>query len=147
SFLAFCPPAAPGCRTSPAPAAAVAATACLLLISRLRVHLAYCPFRGPDLETKGADHGRILDCRNSPGSRSAGHHREFDLPTPEALPHDPAVAPKGSLWFTDQKTPSRRLRTDLRGSSRRHASGSGTPSMLSSSYASIEPATFSSICW
>jgi virginiamycin B lyase len=29
--------------------------------------------------------------------------REFDLPTREALPHDPAVAPDGSLWFTEQK--------------------------------------------
>src|SRR6266513_4446267 len=29
--------------------------------------------------------------------------REFDLPTPDARPHDPAVAPDGSLWFTEQK--------------------------------------------
>src|SRR5207247_2433112 len=29
--------------------------------------------------------------------------REFDLPTPDARPHDPAVAPDGSLWFTEQQ--------------------------------------------
>src|SRR5690348_14234405 len=29
--------------------------------------------------------------------------REFDLPTPDARPHDPAAAPDGSLWFTEQK--------------------------------------------
>jgi virginiamycin B lyase len=29
--------------------------------------------------------------------------REFELPTPDARPHDPAVAADGSLWFTEQK--------------------------------------------
>jgi virginiamycin B lyase len=29
--------------------------------------------------------------------------REYDVPTPEARPHDPAAAPDGSLWFTEQK--------------------------------------------
>ena len=29
--------------------------------------------------------------------------REFALPTPDARPHDPAAAPDGSLWFTEQK--------------------------------------------
>jgi virginiamycin B lyase len=29
--------------------------------------------------------------------------REFELPTRNALPHDPAAAPDGSLWFTEQK--------------------------------------------
>ena len=29
--------------------------------------------------------------------------REFDLPTPDAGPHDPAAAPDGSLWFTEQR--------------------------------------------
>jgi virginiamycin B lyase len=28
---------------------------------------------------------------------------EFNLPTPDARPHDPAAAPDGSLWFTEQK--------------------------------------------
>jgi len=29
--------------------------------------------------------------------------REFDLPTRDALPHDPAVGPDASLWVTEQK--------------------------------------------
>src|ERR1700746_1105202 len=29
--------------------------------------------------------------------------KEFDLPTPNSRPHDPAVAPDGSLWYTGQK--------------------------------------------
>lgn len=28
--------------------------------------------------------------------------REFDLPTPQSHPHDPALAPDGSLWYTGQ---------------------------------------------
>src|SRR6266516_1246969 len=28
--------------------------------------------------------------------------REWDVPTKGAHPHDPAVAPDGSLWFTEQ---------------------------------------------
>ena len=28
--------------------------------------------------------------------------RELDVPTPKARPHDPAVAPDGSLWYTGQ---------------------------------------------
>ena len=29
--------------------------------------------------------------------------REFDLPTRDARPHDPAVAPDASLWVTEQQ--------------------------------------------
>src|SRR6201981_501387 len=29
--------------------------------------------------------------------------KEFDLPTANSRPHDPAVAPDGSLWYTGQK--------------------------------------------
>src|SRR5579864_6501530 len=29
--------------------------------------------------------------------------KEFDVPTPNSRPHDPAVAPDGSLWYTGQK--------------------------------------------
>jgi len=29
--------------------------------------------------------------------------QEWDLPTPGSLPHDPAVGPDGSLWYTAQK--------------------------------------------
>ncbi len=28
--------------------------------------------------------------------------REWGAPTPKSRPHDPAVAPDGSLWFTEQ---------------------------------------------
>ncbi len=28
--------------------------------------------------------------------------REWDVPTPNARPHDPALAPDGALWFTEQ---------------------------------------------
>ena len=28
--------------------------------------------------------------------------REYDVPTPKSRPHDPAVAPDGSLWYTGQ---------------------------------------------
>jgi virginiamycin B lyase len=28
--------------------------------------------------------------------------REWDVPTPKARPHDPAVGPNGALWFTEQ---------------------------------------------
>src|SRR5436309_2360043 len=28
--------------------------------------------------------------------------REWDVPTPHSRPHDPAVAPDGSLWYTGQ---------------------------------------------
>jgi len=29
--------------------------------------------------------------------------KEYDVPTPNARPHDPAVAPDGSLWVTEQR--------------------------------------------
>src|SRR5947207_142206 len=29
--------------------------------------------------------------------------REYAVPTPQSLPHDPAVAPDGALWVTEQK--------------------------------------------
>ncbi len=29
--------------------------------------------------------------------------KEWDVPTPNSRPHDPAVAPDGSLWYTGQK--------------------------------------------
>src|SRR5207247_10481094 len=28
--------------------------------------------------------------------------KEFEVPTPRSRPHDPAVAPDGSLWYTGQ---------------------------------------------
>src|SRR5437899_6482866 len=28
--------------------------------------------------------------------------KEWDVPTPDSRPHDPAVAPDGSLWYTGQ---------------------------------------------
>ena len=28
--------------------------------------------------------------------------KEWDVPTPNARPHDPALAPDGSLWVTEQ---------------------------------------------
>jgi virginiamycin B lyase len=28
--------------------------------------------------------------------------KEWDVPTPHSRPHDPAVAPDGSLWYTGQ---------------------------------------------
>ena len=28
--------------------------------------------------------------------------REFEVPTPHSRPHDPAIAPDGSLWYTGQ---------------------------------------------
>lgn len=28
--------------------------------------------------------------------------KEYDVPTPKSRPHDPAVAPDGSLWYTGQ---------------------------------------------
>ena len=28
--------------------------------------------------------------------------KEFDVPTPKSRPHDPAVSPDGSLWYTGQ---------------------------------------------
>src|SRR5271166_3177778 len=42
------------------------------------------------------------------GSTSAGmldvQIREFEVPTPKSRPHDPALAPDGSLWYTGQET-------------------------------------------
>jgi virginiamycin B lyase len=32
------------------------------------------------------------------------HIEEWELPTPDALPHDPAVAPDGSLWYTGMRS-------------------------------------------
>jgi virginiamycin B lyase len=29
--------------------------------------------------------------------------KEYDVPTPQSRPHDPAVAPDGSLWYTGQR--------------------------------------------
>jgi virginiamycin B lyase len=29
--------------------------------------------------------------------------REYDVPTPKARPHDPALGPDGALWFTEQE--------------------------------------------
>ena len=28
--------------------------------------------------------------------------KEYDVPTPQSHPHDPALAPDGSLWYTGQ---------------------------------------------
>lgn len=39
--------------------------------------------------------------------------QEWDLPTPNSRPHDPAVAPDGSLWYTAQRV-NRLGRLDLR---------------------------------
>jgi len=40
------------------------------------------------------------------GAPTAGnlnvHIREYEVPTPNSRPHDPAVAPDGSLWYTGQ---------------------------------------------
>jgi virginiamycin B lyase len=33
-----------------------------------------------------------------------GTMRTWDVPVPDAVPHDPAVDPKGNIWFTLQKT-------------------------------------------
>src|SRR5438045_7981365 len=30
--------------------------------------------------------------------------REYEVPTPRSRPHDPALAPDGSLWYTGQGT-------------------------------------------
>jgi virginiamycin B lyase len=32
------------------------------------------------------------------------HIQEYELPTPKSRPHDPALAPDGSLWYTAQAT-------------------------------------------
>src|SRR5579862_5143496 len=29
--------------------------------------------------------------------------KEYDVPTPQSRPHDPAVGPDGALWYTGQK--------------------------------------------
>jgi streptogramin lyase len=39
--------------------------------------------------------------------------REYEVPTPRSRPHDPALAPDGSLWYTGQG------QTSLAGSIRR----------------------------
>ena len=39
--------------------------------------------------------------------------REWDLPTPASLPHDPAIAPDGALWYAAQKA-NRLGRLDVR---------------------------------
>ncbi len=42
--------------------------------------------------------------RSSPATESLNVSiHEWDLPTPDSLPHDPAVGPDGSLWYTAQK--------------------------------------------
>ena len=49
----------------------------------------------------------LLPRGGSSGSPAAGSLNvsihEWDLPTPGSLPHDPAVGPDGSLWYTAQK--------------------------------------------
>ncbi len=49
----------------------------------------------------------VLPRGASPSSPAAGSLnvsiREWALPTPGSLPHDPAVGPDGSLWYTAQK--------------------------------------------
>jgi len=37
------------------------------------------------------------------GDGLTGRIREFVVPTPEALPHDPAVDPQGRVWYTGQR--------------------------------------------
>src|SRR5450756_1847009 len=35
----------------------------------------------------------------APAAQVTIHIQEWDVPTPNSLPHDPAVAPDGSLWY------------------------------------------------
>jgi len=54
----------------------------------------------------------VAGCARTPAEKSrveltgaklpAIHIRELDVPTKDALPHDPAYAVDGSLWFTEQ---------------------------------------------
>src|SRR3989338_11584455 len=37
------------------------------------------------------------------GSTLTGRITEYVVPTPEALPHDPAVDPQGRVWYTGQR--------------------------------------------
>ncbi len=32
--------------------------------------------------------------------------QEYEVPTPKSRPHDPALAPDGSLWYTDREQTS-----------------------------------------
>ena len=39
----------------------------------------------------------------APAGQLTAHIKEYDVPTPHSRPHDPAVAPDGSLWWTGQQ--------------------------------------------
>jgi virginiamycin B lyase len=39
----------------------------------------------------------------APAGLLTAHITEYDVPTPHSRPHDPAVAPDGSLWWTGQQ--------------------------------------------
>ena len=45
----------------------------------------------------------VLLALASPAGQLTAHITEYDVPTPHSRPHDPAVAPDGSLWWTGQQ--------------------------------------------
>src|ERR1700716_2303102 len=72
--------------------------------SRARAQVACCSFLVPDLRGRKAP--TMVACfilATLLAAAAPVSNREFDLPTPDAHPHDPAAAPDGSLWFTEQK--------------------------------------------
>ena len=46
--------------------------------------------------------GAVCPASAAPVDELRAAIKEFDLPTPQSQPHDPALAPDGSLWYTGQ---------------------------------------------
>jgi virginiamycin B lyase len=44
----------------------------------------------------------IFLAADAPGAQMTVHIQEWDVPTPNSLPHDPTCAPDGALWYTGQ---------------------------------------------
>jgi streptogramin lyase len=44
--------------------------------------------------------------------------REYEVPTPKSRPHDPAIAPDGSLWYTGREQTNLAVSTRRQESSR-----------------------------
>jgi len=75
-------------------------TTIAILVVALIVFFGAMFSHNPQVARFGAKQAAIAEATSATGKRVV--IREWDVPTPNSHPHDPAVAPDGALWYTGQ---------------------------------------------
>lgn len=75
-------------------------TTIAILVVALIVFFAAMFSHNPRVARFGAEHAAIAEATSATGKSVV--IREWDVPTPNSHPHDPAVGPDGALWYTGQ---------------------------------------------